>query len=154
MRHIAATPWVRRTGWIVLALVGFGLSAGAYADDRHRTRDHERSSHYAQKRHQSRHTEPRHRSPDYDRHHHRRPAIGHAHAPKPLHRKGWHYHAGRYWAPPSYRGRYCTDRRHFHGVHYHVAVRDYYDYYYPRYRYYGPPPASGVASLIISVPLF
>jgi len=69
-------------------------------------------------------------------------------------RSGWHYSKGRYWAPPRYRGRYCQDRRHHHGVHYHVAVRDYYDYYYPRYRYYGPKPIGANASVIISIPLF
>jgi hypothetical protein len=66
----------------------------------------------------------------------------------------WHYHSGRYWAPPRYRGRYCNDGRHFHGVHYHVAARDYYDYYYPRYRSYGSRPFSADANLIITVPLF
>lgn len=69
-------------------------------------------------------------------------------------RSGWHYSGGRYWAPPRYRGRYCHDARHYRGVHYHVAVRDYYDYYYPRYRYHGPRPLSANASVIISIPLF
>jgi hypothetical protein len=66
----------------------------------------------------------------------------------------WRYYRGRYWAPAYYRGRQCTDSRHFHGVHYHVAARDYYDYYYPRYRYYGPRPFSANASVIITIPLF
>lgn len=69
-------------------------------------------------------------------------------------RPDWHYYNGRYWAPPRYRGRYCDDRRHFHGVHYHVAASDYYDYYYPRYRSYGPRPYGANASVIITLPLF
>lgn len=69
-------------------------------------------------------------------------------------RRDWHYHQGRYWAPPKYRGRQCSDRRHHHGVHYHVRARDYYDYYYPRYRYYGPRPHGADASVIITIPLF
>lgn len=150
MRHSTATPWVRRMGWIACAFVGLSLSTGAYADDRHRSRDHQRIE---QKRHHAKHFDARHRAGER-RQDHRKAHVRHRHAPKPAHRKGWHYHSGRYWAPASYRGRYCTDRRHFHGVHYHVSVRDYYDYYYPRYQYYGPSPRSGVASLIISVPLF
>jgi hypothetical protein len=68
--------------------------------------------------------------------------------------RDWRYHQGRYWAPAYYRGRQCDDRRHFHGVHYHVAASDYYDYYYPRYRYYGARPYGANASVIISIPLF
>ena len=66
----------------------------------------------------------------------------------------WRYYQGRYWAPAHYRGRHCTDRRHYRGVHYHVAARDYYDYYYPRYRYYGSRPLGAHASVIITAPLF
>jgi len=69
-------------------------------------------------------------------------------------RPDWHYYNGRYWAPPVYRGRYCTDPRHYHGAHYHVAASDYYEYYYPRYRYYGASPISASANVIISIPLF
>ena len=68
--------------------------------------------------------------------------------------RDWRYYQGRYWAPAQYRGRHCTDRRHYHGVHYHVAARDYYDYYYPRYRYYGSRPLGANASVIITAPLF
>lgn len=153
MRPLAATPWVRHIGWLFIALGGLGFASGVYADDRHRGGDRDKAHHYEQRYH-SRHSSARHRAYAHERHHHRHAHARYEHAPKHLHRKGWHYHSGRYWAPASYRGRYCTDRRHYHGVHYHVAVRDYYDYYYPRYRYYGPHPHSGVASLIITVPLF
>jgi hypothetical protein len=69
-------------------------------------------------------------------------------------RRDWHYSRGRHWAPARYRGRECTDRGHYRGVHYHVAARDYYDFYYPRYRYYGSRPVGIGASVIITVPLF
>ena len=150
MRHSAATPWVRRMRWFAFALIGLAMSTGAYAGDRHRSHDQQWSHRYEQKRHHARHPHARR---SHDGNHQRHYAHGH-HPPKHTARKGWHYHEGRYWAPANYRGRYCTDRRHFHGAHYHVAVRDYYDYYYPRYRYHGPQPHAGVASLIISVPLF
>jgi hypothetical protein len=149
MRYSAATPWVHRMGWLVLALIGLGMSAGAHAGDRHRSHDKQWTHRYER-------DHARHSNRGHDRNHARQySAHGrHGHPPKHAHPKGWHYHQGRYWAPASYRGHYCTDRRHFHVAHYHVAVRDYYEYYYPRYRYHGPHPHSGVASLIISVPLF
>lgn len=159
MRPFAATPWMRSLGLIAIALGAFGFVAGAQADDRHRSRDSHKHQRYEQKRHEHHKREhPRHHYRSYESDRHYRPAYRdadhwHKHRPKYV-RSGWHYHGGRYWAPASYRGRYCSDRRHYHGVHYHVAVRDYYDYYYPRYRYYGPHPHQGVASLIISVPLF
>jgi len=139
-------------------------------DDRHRKQyrsqhsvERSHSWHRPGPRHQSRH-EPRRHEP---RRHEPRRHAPHRHEPRrhaPVHRRdaywyranGWRPHDGRYWAPASYRGRYCTDRRHHGGVHYHVAVRDYYDYYYPRYRHHGVLPliSSASASVIISVPLF
>jgi hypothetical protein len=129
MRASIMTRWVRGAGMAALVVGGLAFASGAYAGD-----------HHAHGRHHRPHV-----------HGHPGAHVKHHHHPP---RKGWHYHAGRYWAPPSYRGVYCTDARHYHGVHYHVSVRDYYDYYYPRYRYYGPKSLSGVASVIITVPLF
>jgi hypothetical protein len=102
------------------------LSVTAHADDR---RDHGRDHRWEQR---------------HDRHdrHDRRSERG----------RDWRYHNGRYWAPLNYRGRYCNDRRHYRGAHYHVAANDYYRYYYPRYQHYGPLKAN--ASVIISLPLF
>jgi hypothetical protein len=97
-------------------------------DDNHRGRDWDRRSNW--RGDDRRYYDNRYRAPD------------------------WRYYNGRYWAPADYRGRYCDDRRHYHGVHYHVAARDYYDYYYPRYRYYGSQPYGANASVIISIPLF
>jgi hypothetical protein len=146
MRSFAEKPWIRRIGLLVAVLGAFGFAAAAQADDRHRSRDAHARSHY------SKHYSHDHRR-SYDSKHHHHPTHGHKHSPKHAH-PDWHYHAGRYWAPPSYRGRYCSDLRHYHVAHYHVAVRDYYDYYYPRYRYHGPHPHHANASLIISIPLF
>jgi hypothetical protein len=101
------------------------------------------------------HFERRHRDSDFRHDSHRRHSHRYSHFDRrDFRHRDWHYHRGRYWAPAHYRGRYCDDRRHFRGVHYHVAARDYYDYYYPRYRYYGPKPYGANASVIISVPLF
>jgi hypothetical protein len=132
------------------------LGSVSHADgDRHRKQS--RTQHSAERghawhgsalRHQSRH-EPRRHEPRRHAPAHRRDAHGYR-------TNGWRQHDGRYWAPASYRGRYCTDRRHHGGAHYHVAVRDYYDYYYPRYRHHGVLPliSSPSASVIISIPLF
>lgn len=140
MRVFAAIPWARRLSMLVLALSAFGWVAGADAGERHRPRDHHRHAHKREHHFPAHHVHV---------HHH-----GKHSKPRVVHRPGWHYHAGRYWAPPSYRGRRCTDHRHYHGVHYHVTVHDYYTYYYPRYRYHGSLPSSPHASLIITVPLF
>lgn len=69
-------------------------------------------------------------------------------------RDDWHRYESRYWAPADYRGRQCRDRRHHRDVHYHVIAQDYYDHYYPRYRYYGPAPRHANASVIITLPLW
>ena len=72
----------------------------------------------------------------------------------------WRYGYDRYdrhareWPSLQRHGRRCADRRHYHRVHYHVLARDYYDYYYPRYRYYGAAPVGAHASVIITLPLF
>ena len=66
-----------------------------------------------------------------------------------------YYHSYHDEWPPLHRyGRRCGDRRHYHDVHYHVRAGDYYDYYYPRYRYYGAAPRDAHASVIITLPLF
>jgi hypothetical protein len=129
-------------------------------DDRHRKQY--RSQHSVERSHSWHRPGARHQSRHEPRRHEPRRHEPHRHAP--VHRRdahwyranGWRQHDGRYWAPASHRGRYCTDRRHHGGAHYHVAVRDYYDYYYPRYRHHGVLPliSSASASVIISVPLF
>jgi len=121
--------------WAGVLAAGVALSPASYAADKH-DRGH------------GKHRDHVHVSVDRSHHHHVRHPV-HVHHYRP----GWHYVRGRYWAPPHYRGRYCNDRRHYHDVHYHVSVRDYYDYYYPRYRpVFGIP--QGSASVIISIPLF
>lgn len=128
---------------LIAAVAGLCLSTAVSADNRHgegkRHGQHaDRHVYRSHGKHDSRAHDHRHHRPkhEHDRHHY----------------AGWHYHGGRYWAPASYRGRYCTDLHHFHRAHYHVAYDDYYEYYYPRYRYYGPHVHG--ASLIITVPLF
>lgn len=120
-----------------LFVAGVALSTASYAGDKH---DRGHGKH--------RHDHAHWRVEDHD-------VRRHAHVDRHVHhyRPDWHYVRGRYWAPPHYRGRYCDDRRHYHAVHYHVSVRDYYDYYYPRYKpVFGIPHAA--ASVIISIPLF
>lgn len=137
---------------LIATLAGLCLSTVASADNRHgdakRYSQHvDRYDHRSHGKHHSQAKRPAHRD-YYARDHHHKPKHKHDRH----HRAGWHYHSGRYWAPASYRGRYCTDLHHFHRAHYHVAYDDYYEYYYPRYRYYGPHTHG--ASLIITVPLF
>lgn len=134
------------------------LGAAAHADSR---RDDDRGArHYEQRRHgkdwDSRRHHGRHDRDD-DRKHRHRSDYRHDHRGDSRYvRRDWHYHNGRYWAPPRYRGQYCDDHRHYRGAHYHVAMRDYYDYYYPRYRpvYPGPRHYDANATLIITLPLF
>lgn len=136
----------------IVCLGGMLLASVSHADgDRHRKQS--RAHHSIERGHAWHGSAPRHQN---RRHEPRR------HAPAPrrdahwYRAHGWRQHAGRYWAPASYRGRYCTDRRHHGGAHYHVAVRDYYDYYYPRYRPHTARPliSNPSASVIISIPLF
>lgn len=134
---MSGTPWKKL---LVAALCVSGALWGIESQARDRDHDQRHYSQYERRHHDSHH-DWRHRHwRDDDRRHARH--------------RDWHYGRGRYWAPADYRGRYCDDRRHFRGVHYHVAARDYYDYYYPRYRYYGARPYGANASVIISVPLF
>jgi hypothetical protein len=140
----------RTIAWLAVSLACLCFGTTAFADDDRgwkSGRHHERHDRHDYRKHSSKHARDHrhaHRKSHsrYESKHH---DYRHPYA-------GWHYHRGRHWAPASYRGRYCTDRRHFHGVHYHVAYHDYYEYYYPRYRYYGPHTRG--ASLIITVPLF
>jgi hypothetical protein len=66
-----------------------------------------------------------------------------------------YYYSPRYGAPRYVEyGRYCDDDRHYRGVHYHVAPRDYYRADYPRevYRSHG---RSGIdATIVLTLPLF
>jgi hypothetical protein len=141
----AAMNEIRSNRWLLLAVCmsGLLLGAAASADDRDGRRHDD--SHWNRDRHDE-------RRGDWDRddHRHHRNSYRNDHHD----RRDWSYYNGRYWAPPRYRGRECTDHRHYRGRHYHVSASDYYDYYYPRYRYYGPRPHSVNASVIITVPLF
>lgn len=129
---------------LLVAVLCFGGALwGVQSQARDRDDDRRRHSHF-ERRHDDHGRHHRHRRDDD-----RRPVFN-----RDWRHRDWHFHRGRYWAPARYRGRYCNDRGHFRGVHYHVAIRDYYDYYYPRYRYYGPRPYAANASVIISVPLF
>jgi hypothetical protein len=151
----------RRAALMLCAVGSIFLATNSFADERHRSRHELRErQHHVQRQsyaHRDTHKHERERAharadrhwQDHDRNlrrseKHRRHTHRHE-------RKDWHFYSGRHWAPPSYRGRYCSDRHHYHGVHYHVAARDYYDYYYPRFRHHGP---IGAASFIITVPLF
>ncbi len=145
------SPLWPRAAFLAIALTSLSVASNASADNRDRShyRDRDRqhhSSHYESDRFHERsrgHKSYRKRQ-GHDK-------VGHSHL-QHRHRPGnWHYQRGRYWAPVNYRGRYCVDRHHYRGEHYHVTARDYYDYYYPRFRSYGP--AAG-ASFIITVPLF
>jgi hypothetical protein len=153
-----ATKEIRSNRWLLPAVCAIGLFAGgvASADDRHHGgRDFRGHSNRGHERHDDRHRDwrdERRWSPN-DAHHDRRYSDRRSYRGEYM-RRDWHYYQGRYWAPPRYRGRECSDRRHHHSVHYHVAARDYYDYYYPRYRYYGSRPLSADASVIITIPLF
>ena len=165
-----ATKDIRSSQWLLLVVCAAGLLFGgaASADERHRDdRDHRERSHRDHGRREHGHQDYRRNDNgrhDYGRHdgrrgshhdgRHDRRYSSHGDSRADYGRRDWHYYNGRYWAPPRYRGRECTDRRHHHGVHYHVVARDYYDYYYPRYRYYGSRPLSADASVIISIPLF
>lgn len=130
------TPWKKL---VVVALCISGALWGVESQARDRDDDGKRRYSHFDRRHDDRGRDHRHWRDDDRRH---------------IRHRDWHYQRGRYWAPAHYRGRYCDDRRHFRGVHYHVAARDYYDYYYPRYRHYGPRPYGANASVIISIPLF
>jgi len=138
--------------WLaVLCVGGVLLGHASHADaDRHRGQGKHHRVHQGAERG---HSPPRHER----RHANYKDNYKDAHRDARWYRShGWQQHSGRYWAPANYLGRHCTDRRHHGGVHYHVALRDYYDYYYPRYRYHGALPlaAGPTASVIISIPLF
>lgn len=143
---------LERFGFRRVALAALCLMAGAaFAGAAHADSDR---GHRGAKRHvelrwyaHDRHRHGRHAHRAHERVHHD------AHVPHGAH-ADWLWHGGRYWAPAHYKGRRCTDRRHHPHVHYHVLARDYYDYYYPRFRYYGPRPRDLSASVIITVPLF
>jgi len=143
MRNLRASSVWQRLCVLAIGLSCMGVAAGAFAGDGHHDRRGGKAGHY-QKWHEPHRPHESHRHADRRHHHHPVAKHGHAH--------GWHYHRGRYWAPAAYRGRYCNDFRHYRGVHYHVSTRDYYDYYYPRFRHYGP--LHGAASVIITVPLW
>ena len=124
------------------------VTTSAHADDDDRRRDKRRGEHRSWAHEHG----PRHHHRHGDRH---RDDRGWDHSSA----RDWRGHDDRrYYAdeqPPLHRyGRRCGDRRHYHAVHYHVAARDYYDYYYPRYRYYGAAPVSAHASVIVTLPLF
>ncbi len=145
-----------RRAWLVaICMVGALLSDAVYAGD-DRGRGHDRRFHG--ERHSSVDNHRHHTDDDHwrerERSHWRRDWNDGFQERRDYRGADWRYYQGRYWAPAQYRGRHCTDRRHYHGVHYHVAARDYYDYYYPRYRYYGSRPLGASASVIITAPLF
>lgn len=165
----------KRLWMIALCMSAALASSASFADnDKHRGNDGKHRaerSHWGNDRHHDRRHDDRRdwgddrRHHDDDRRHHddgnrrdwdRRSywRDDRRHDDRGYRGRDWRYHNGRYWAPAHYRGRYCNDRHHYHGVHYHVAANDYYDYYYPRYRYYGPRPYGANASVIISIPLF
>ncbi|MGH8178610.1 MAG: hypothetical protein ACREV5_20320 [Steroidobacter sp.] len=147
----SSMPHWKRVCFIVLWVSAAALSSAAYADDdrnrghakKHRGHDHS----WAQDRERDHWRDHRRHERGRDRDHRSDSQRGYR-------GRDWRFHRDRYWAPPQYRGRHCTDRRHYHGVHYHVAAHDYYDYYYPRFRYYGPRPLGANASVIITLPLF
>lgn len=151
MRNTKLVQSVGARIWIAAVCVAFGamLTNAAYADGE-RGRGHARKP-PAENRALS---HAKHR--DHWRDHRREPRRGEwEHRHRAQHwAPDWRYYHGRHWAPAHYRGRRCNDHRHHHGVHYHVLARDYYDYYYPRFRYYGPRPRDLSASVIITVPLF
>lgn len=141
--------------WLIAICVGCVALGGAAFADNDRGRGHDKKFRGEQ------HSWVRDRERDHrrDRHHDhrrddRRDWDQRSQGRRDSYRRDWRFSNGRYWAPPEYRGRHCNDRRHFHGVHFHVAARDYYDYYYPRYRYYGSRPLGADASVIITLPLF
>jgi hypothetical protein len=143
-----------RGAWLAAICLSAALLSGAVHADDDRGRRNDRRFH--SENHSSVHKHWRDHRHDDDRDDRRRDR-GHRRSDwgdRDYRRADWRYYGGRYWAPAHYRGRHCTDRRHYHGVHYHVAARDYYDYYYPRYRYYGSRPLGANASVIITVPLF
>jgi len=120
------------------ALFGLGALAAApvMADDHHRGR---RDDSRYERRHDDRHSAryPAREERRYLRHERR-------------------YDAGYRRYVPRYveAGRYCDDYRHYRGVHYHVAPRDYYRVDSPReaYRLDG---RSGIdATLVLTLPLF
>jgi hypothetical protein len=138
--------------WLVAIYMAGALLSGAVYADEDRRRGHDEK--FRGERHSSVNEHRRdHRDDDHWRER-SRDHWRHDWDDRDYRGRDWRYHNGRYWAPAHYRGRHCTDRRHYHGVHYHVAARDYYDYYYPRYRYYGSRPPGANASVIITVPLF
>lgn len=148
----------RRAALVLCAVGSIFLTTGSFADDRHRPRHETRQrQHYAHQdyghrdshKHKRAHARAERHWHDYDRH--IRQTTKHRIQAHRYERPNWHFHSGRHWAPPSYRGRYCSDRHHYHVAHYHVAARDYYDYYYPRFRHHG---AVSGATFIITVPLF
>jgi hypothetical protein len=139
----------RPVWFATLCVLSALFGSAAYADDDRR----EYGERFRSEPHSRVHERARERDHD-GRHEHRRD-WERRHEQRGYHReRDWRYYHGRYWAPAHYRGRRCSNRRHFHEVHYHVLARDYYDYYYPRYRYYGPRPSHASASVIITLPLF
>ncbi len=120
-----------------LCAVGATLAVPAAADD-DRGRRHDRYEHRHAERHHDRYDRDdrrdyrsERRDSRYDSYRHERPR-------------------------PRYvvSGRYCNDRRHLHGVHYHVAPRDYYAYGYPRDAYRLHRSAGLDATLVVTLPLF
>lgn len=131
----------KRTLFALLCLmVGVLCVSTARADDD----DDDRK--WRLKRHAWVHEGHHHHGSDHDR--------GRSSKHREWRRDDWRYYEGRHWAPADYRGRQCRDRRHHRDLHYHVVAQDYYDYYYPRYRYYGPAPRHANASVIIALPLW
>lgn len=135
-----------------LCLTGAALGPAALADSR---RDDDRGARHHEKRWRGDDRRDdrrfRHEQRDHDGKHRYRSSDNDRYE-----RRDWRYHEGRYWAPARYRGRYCDDHRHHRGGHYHVAMRDYYEYYYPRYRpiQHIPRHYDANATVIITLPLF
>jgi hypothetical protein len=121
------------------------MTTASYADDDDRRRGDKRRGEHRSWAHEHGYQHYRHRDDDWRRRDWR---DGYTRGQR-------HDYSYREAWPPLHRyGRRCGDRRHYRDVHYHVRARDYYDYYYPRYRYYGAAPLESHASVIITLPLF
>lgn len=145
------SQWWKRLWFIALCVGGAALSNAAYADD-DRRRGHDKK--FRGEHHSWQHDRGREHWRDDRRRDRGRDWDHRSHGRRDYRGSDWRFHRGRYWAPQHYRGWHCSDRRHYTTAHYHVAARDYYDYYYPRFSYHGPRPHGANASVIITLPLF
>jgi hypothetical protein len=155
MNERATARSVKALWRAVLCAAAVSIATASYADDSDRSRGDKRRGEHRSWTHEHANHQHRHRNDDRRRREQRDHRRWDERYVQDW-RRGYDRRSSRRdeWPPLQRYGHRCGDRRHYRGVHYHVLARDYYDYYYPRYRYYGHAPRDSHASVIITLPLF